>query len=88
MQVIGVYEGTKLIPAENHAGVRHEVHGEFEDEVNSYPYYALAECPNEYSLAQGSDGSLEAIMNKRGIGMGGCGILRERKNFKRATLRE
>ncbi len=66
MQVIGVYEGTKLIPAENHAGVRHEVHGEFEDEVNSYHNYALAECPNEYSLvAQGSDGSLEAIMNKK-----------------------
>ena len=66
MQVLGVYEGAKLIPAHNHAGVRHEVHGEFQDEVNSYHNYALAECPNEYSLlAQGSDGSLEAIMNKK-----------------------
>lgn len=66
MQVLGVYEGAKLIPIENHAGVRHEVYGEFQDEVNSYHNYGLAECPNEYSLlAQGSDGSLEAIMDKK-----------------------
>ena len=59
MQIIGVYEGTKLIPADNHAGVRHEVHGEFQDEGNSYHNYALAECPSEYSLvAQGLDGSV------------------------------
>ena len=65
MQIIGVYEGITLIPSENHAGVRHKLRGEFQDEVNSYHNYALAECPSEYSLlAQGLDGSVEAIMNR------------------------
>jgi N5-(cytidine 5'-diphosphoramidyl)-L-glutamine hydrolase len=65
MQIIGVYEGANLIPSENHAGVRHKLHGELQDEVNSYHNYALADCPSGYSLlAQGLDGSIEAIMNK------------------------
>ena len=66
MQILGVYEGAQLIPAESHVGVRHKLHGVFQDEVNSYHNYALAECPAEYSLlAHSLDGTVEAIMNKK-----------------------
>ena len=64
MQVLGVYEGVKLVPVVSHAGVRHTIKGEYQEDVNSYHNYALEGCPTQYSLlAEGLDGSVEAITN-------------------------
>lgn len=64
MQVLGVYEGVKLVSASGHAGVRHKLKGEYQEDVNSYHNYALERCPVDYAvLAEGLDGSVEAITN-------------------------
>lgn len=66
MQLLGVYEGVKLITVRDHTRVRHMLHGEYQDEVNSYHNHALEGCPTEYSvLAKSLDGSVEAITHKK-----------------------
>ena len=64
--MLGVYEGVKLIPVRDHARVRHVLHGKYCGEVNSYHNNALENCPVKYSLlAEGLDGSVEAITHKK-----------------------
>ena len=59
-----MFMGVKLVPVKRHAGVRHTLKGEYQEDVNSYHNYALERCPAQYKvLAEGSDGSVEAITN-------------------------
>ena len=65
MQVLGVFEGTDLMPVRNHARVRHMLNGDYTGEVNSYHNQALTKCPSGYTvLAEDLDGSIEAITHK------------------------
>lgn len=62
MQMMGYRAGAQLKPVTGHVGRKHSVTGEISGSVNSYHNFALAECPEDFTvLAQSEDGGLEAI---------------------------
>ena len=66
MQMLGVRAGAELKPVIGHVGMRHQLFGYIEGEVNSFHNQALIDVPNEYSLlAHSEDGGIEAIRHIR-----------------------
>ena len=62
MQMLGVRAGGELKPVAGHVGIRHQLFGQIEGEVNSFHNHALIDVPAEYSLlARSEDGEIEAI---------------------------
>jgi len=62
MQMLGVWAGTDLVSVDGHVGNRHQVSGEINKEVNSFHDFALANCPQDFSvLSKSTDGVIEAI---------------------------
>jgi putative glutamine amidotransferase len=62
MQIMGAWAGVALQPCANHVRVRHDLHGGFAENVNSYHNFALAQCPSDFHVtAQTDDGTIEAI---------------------------
>lgn len=70
MQMMGVFDGTKLVKVSNHVKETHSlVCNEEEDlpiRVNSYHEYSLHSCPKSYKvIAKSEDGVIEAISHKK-----------------------
>ena len=62
MQMMAAYAGTSLCKVEGHVGVRHNVNGSIEREVNSYHNFAISECPQGFAvLGRSEDGIIEAM---------------------------
>lgn len=62
MQLLAQHAGVSLHPISDHIGKRHQLHGSWQGEVNSYHQYALTEVPADYQLlARSADGCIEAI---------------------------
>lgn len=70
MQMIAVWAGVKLNKIEAHAGVRHKLKtvtksDEWPTHVNSFHNWGLESCPQGFNvMAQGEDGSIEAICHQ------------------------
>ena len=66
MQFLADYFGAELFPVDNHAGVRHEIHGLINRKsVNSFHTFGLKNLPNEFRiLAKTSDDFIEAFEHK------------------------
>jgi gamma-glutamyl-gamma-aminobutyrate hydrolase PuuD len=62
MQMMGVWAGVSLQACTNHVRTRHDLRGEFAENVNSYHNFALSQCPPGFHVAaKTDDGSIEAI---------------------------
>jgi putative glutamine amidotransferase len=62
MQLMGAWAGVPLQPCANHVRTRHDLLGNFTENVNSYHNFALAQCPRDFHItAQTEDGTIEAI---------------------------
>ena len=65
MQMMGVWAGGELKPAQGHTRTRHALCGELAGDVNSFHDYALAACPMGYTVtATAEDGCIEAIRHE------------------------
>jgi gamma-glutamyl-gamma-aminobutyrate hydrolase PuuD len=66
MQMMGVWAGTELVPIKGHVRNRHEITGEINKEVNSFHDFALAKCPQNFSvISKSADGVIEAIRHNK-----------------------
>lgn len=64
MEILGLHGGTKLIPSENHVGIRHKISGIINGETNSYHHLALQDLPQHYTLlAKSEDNHIEAMQH-------------------------
>jgi putative glutamine amidotransferase len=62
MQMIANYYGVGLHPVIGHVGVRHQISGEINREVNSYHQYAIDSCPPGFTvLATDINAEIEAF---------------------------
>lgn len=66
MQIMARFAKTPLIKIKNHVSVTHVIYEEETSRVvNSYHQYALAHCPNEFTIsATALDGSIERITHE------------------------
>jgi gamma-glutamyl-gamma-aminobutyrate hydrolase PuuD len=66
MQMMGVWAGTELVSIKGHVRNRHEITGEINKEVNSFHDFALAKCPQNFSvISKSADGVIEAIRHNK-----------------------
>lgn len=62
MQMMNAWAGGTLLACSNHVRTRHDLHGDFTENVNSYHNFALAQCPPDFHIvAKSEDGTIEAI---------------------------
>lgn len=65
MQMLGVFEGVRLISVDGHVRTRHRLNGHYTHEVNSYHALALDGCPAGYQVqARSEDNHIEAIRSE------------------------
>lgn len=66
MQMMGVLAGTGLKSVKGHVCCRHQITGIINKEVNSFHDYALAKCPQGFSvISKCADGVIEAIRHNK-----------------------
>lgn len=65
MQMMGAWAGVTLRASPGHTRTRHNLHGEFKEDVNSYHNYSLAQMPQGYRVTAASDDEcIEAIRHE------------------------
>lgn len=62
MQMMGLFSGASLHAVAGHVNTRHQLHGVFTHNVNSFHAFSLMSCPDNFQvIARAEDGAIEAI---------------------------